>query len=341
MNIKEKYMRRALELAARGMGHVSPNPMVGAVIVHDDRIIGEGYHRQWGGPHAEVNAINSVSAADRPLLRESSIYVTLEPCSHYGKTPPCAKLLIDNKIPHIIIGASDPFVKVAGRGIEMLRQAGADVEVGVLANESRSLNASFFTAHTLGSPFVTLKWACSADGFMDCLRIASRPAARFSTPASTALVHRLRSLHDAIITSAATVNADDPMLTVRAWHGRSPRPVVIDRRGLLSPSAAILSHDPIIYREGALSEILADLYTSHGITSVMVEAGPTLLNGFLEADLWDVIRVETAPFRLGDEGAAPAPLPSGTPINTRVIGSNRIDIYSQNPLVTDDTLNII
>lgn len=334
MNYDIKYMRRALDLAARGLGHVSPNPMVGAVIVHNDRIIGEGYHRQWGQPHAEVNAINSVNPRDRHLLKNSTIYVTLEPCSHYGKTPPCAKLLVDRQIPRVVIGATDPFIKVSGRGIEMLRQAGAEVEVGILADESRRLNATFFTAHTLHSPFVTLKWAQSADGFMDHKRQPGESACRFSTPATTALAHRLRSLHDAILTSAATINADNSLLNTRTWHGRSPRPVIIDRRGLLSSSASILDNNPIIYREGSLSEILSDLYSRHGFTSVLVEAGPTLLKAFIDDDLWDIARIETAPVRLDDAGSAPAPRLFGTPFKTKTAGTNRIDLYSQNPLVT-------
>lgn len=337
MNYDIKYMRRALELAARGLGHVSPNPMVGAVIVHNNHIIGEGYHRRWGDAHAEVNAINSVKPEDAGLLEDSTMYVTLEPCSHYGKTPPCAQLLINKHIPRVVVGATDPFIKVAGRGIEMMRQHGIEVEVGVLADESQRLNASFFTAHTLRSPFVTLKWAQSADGFMDCNRQPGDSPARFSTTLSTSLVHRLRSLHDAIITSAATVNSDNSMLTTRAWHGRSARPVIIDRRGLLSPTASILSRDPIIYREGTLPQILSDLYTTHGLTSVMVEAGPTLLNSFIANDLWDVARVEISPLRLEGNGTAPAPKLAAFPIKSFSVDINRVELYSQNPLVTERT----
>lgn len=326
-------MRRALELAARGQGFVSPNPMVGAVIVHGDRIIGEGYHRQYGHPHAEVNAIASVSPADEHLLPESTIYVTLEPCSHYGKTPPCAKLLIDKRIPRVVIGAGDPFIRVAGRGIAMLREAGAEVIEGVLAEESRRLNATFFTAHTLHSPFVTLKWARSADGFMDCKRLPGEPAARFSTTLTGVATHRLRSLHDAIITSAATINADNPQLTVRSWYGRSPRPVIIDRHNLVASDAAIMHRDPIIYREGELGEILSDLYNTHNINSVLVEAGPTLLQAFIDADLWDVARVETSPSHLDANGSSPAPALATTPCLSTQINGNRFDLYAQNPLV--------
>lgn len=330
-----QYMQRALELASRGLGYTSPNPMVGAVIVHNGRIIGEGYHRQLGHAHAEVNAINSVSPADRQLLTHSTMYVTLEPCSHYGKTPPCAKLLIETGIPRVVVGAVDPFSKVAGRGIAMLREAGIEVTEGVMADESRRLNATFFTAHTLGSPFITLKWAQSADMFMDHRRSASNPgAARFSNTATTMLTHRLRSLHDAILTTATTVNADNPRLNVRHWGGRDPQPVIIDRRDMLNPDAAIMERSPIIIdRPMPLDEMIAELYSRHGITSLLVEAGPTLLQQFIDAELWDLIRVETSPVELGETGTHPSPRLAATPSLTRSIDGNRLDYYSANPLV--------
>ena len=192
MNIEEKYMRRALELARHGLGNTSPNPMVGAVIVDNSgRIIGEGYHRRCGEGHAEVNAIASVADADRGALRDATMYVTLEPCSHYGKTPPCAKLIIDTGIPRVVVGAGDPFKEVAGRGIRMMREAGIEVAEGIMAAESRALNRRFMTAHEQQRPFVTLKWARSADGFMDSDRADGQPA-KFSTPLTAMLVHRLR-----------------------------------------------------------------------------------------------------------------------------------------------------
>lgn len=333
MEYNEKYMRRALQLAARGAGFVSPNPMVGAVIVSGDRIIGEGYHRRFGQAHAEVNAVNSVSPADRHLLSDSTIYVTLEPCSHYGKTPPCAKLLIDCGIPRVVIGAVDPFSRVAGRGIDMLREAGIDVVTGILADESRRLNASFFTAHTLHTPFVTLKWAQSSDGYMDRKRLPGQAAARFSNDVTTTINHRLRSLNDAILTSAVTANADRSRLTVRDWPGLSPRPVVIDRNNRLAADAPVRENDPIIYTEGSLPEILSDLYSTHGVTSLLVEAGPTLLQAFIDSDLWDVARVETAPILLGDQGTASSPRLAAIPLATEIISGNRLDLYSQNPLI--------
>lgn len=320
-------MARALEIAAWGRGYTSPNPMVGAVIVHNDRIIGEGYHRRCGEAHAEVNAVNSV--ADKSMLKESTMYVTLEPCSHYGKTPPCAKLIIDSLIPRVVVGATDPFIKVAGRGIKMLQDAGIDVVTGVMARESIELNRRFFTAHTQGRPFVTLKWAQSQDGFMDHARQPGEPAARFSTRLSTVEVHRLRALHDAILTTAATVNADNPELNVREWNGRNPQPVIIDRRGLLNPDAKLLSRNPIIYNKPIeLTEMLSELYHTHGITSLLVEAGPALLESFIESGLWDTARVETSPHKLDNKGTKKAPTIAGIPAQTTFLEANRIDIYS-------------
>jgi diaminohydroxyphosphoribosylaminopyrimidine deaminase/5-amino-6-(5-phosphoribosylamino)uracil reductase len=307
IKIEGQYMRRALELAAHGLGNTSPNPMVGAVIVHQGRIIGEGYHRRLGQGHAEVNAIASVADADRHLLADSTIYVTLEPCSHYGKTPPCAKLIIERRIPRVVVGAVDPFEKVSGRGIAMLRDSGIEVVSGVLDEECRRLNRRFFTAHTQRRPFITLKWARSADGFMDHRRLPGSPAYRFSTPLTSLLTARLRSLHDAIITSAATVNADNPRLNVRGWDGRDPVPVIIDRSGKLNRDRDLASRGTTIISScPTIQSLLSTLY-SRGITSALVEGGPRLLNAFIGSDLWDEARVETSPVTLASQGACPAP----------------------------------
>ncbi len=333
MEYNEKYMARALEIAAWGKGYTSPNPMVGAVIVHNDRIISEGYHRRCGEAHAEVNAVNSV--ADPSLLTDCTMYVTLEPCSHYGKTPPCAKLIIDRRIPRVVVGATDPFVKVAGRGIRMLREAGVDVVTGVMAEASIALNKRFFTAHTQGRPYITLKWAQSRDGYMDHTRQPGEPAARFSTPLSIVEVHRLRALHDAILTTAATVNADDPLLNVREWNGRNPQPVIIDRCNLINAESKLLTRNPIIYNKNFnLAEILTDLYRIHGITSLLVEAGPTILESFIESGLWDAARVETSARYLGEKGIKRAPMITRIPDQTTFLGPNRIDMYS-NPHYTN------
>ncbi|MDE6339807.1 MAG: bifunctional diaminohydroxyphosphoribosylaminopyrimidine deaminase/5-amino-6-(5-phosphoribosylamino)uracil reductase RibD, partial [Muribaculaceae bacterium] len=214
-----KYMRRALELARNGAGFVSPNPMVGAVIVAPDgRIIGEGWHARYGGPHAEVNAVAAVRPEDEPLLPQSTIYVTLEPCSHYGKTPPCSKLLIEKKLKRVVIGMKDPFKEVQGRGIKMLRDAGIEVVENVLEDECRALNRRFITAHERKRPYVQLKWAESADGFIAAVSPEGKPVpVKFSTPETLVEMHRERALADAIMVGTNTLLADDPSLTSRLW----------------------------------------------------------------------------------------------------------------------------
>lgn len=316
MTVDEKYMRRALQLAQQGSGHTSPNPMVGAVVVHDGKIIGEGFHRCCGKAHAEVNAIASVR--DQSLLSSSTIYVTLEPCSHYGKTPPCAKLLIEKGIGRVVVGTLDPFEKVSGRGVAMLREAGIEVEVGVLVTECRKLNCRFFTAHTTGIPWVQLKWAQSSDGYL----ANEDGTVRFSTPLTLSLVHRERSMADAIVVGAGTVKIDDPSLTTRHWSGNSPLRVVLDRN-LSIPSDCKLLNDggkTLIYNEKKEEMVgnvewaklnttepetwLRDLY-HRGITSVMVEGGANVLQQLINAGMWNEIRIETAPIALGGGIKAP------------------------------------
>lgn len=316
-----KYMERALTLASRGLGLVSPNPMVGAVIVDGaGRIVGEGYHHLYGGPHAEVNAVNSVAEADRRLLKDCTVYVTLEPCSHHGKTPPCADLLVEKQFRRVVIGTRDPFAKVDGTGELKLRDAGIEVRTGVLEMECRSLNARFFTAHLNKRPFVTLKWAQSADGHMDGARSVGEKAYRFSTPTGMALVHRLRSLHDAIGIGSGTALADSPLLNVRLWNGKNPRKAIFDRRGRLgAPTSDI-------------ARLLSELYDD-GVTSILIEGGPTLLNSFIERGLWDLARVEVSPVRLGAAGMAKAPSPPTPPFMTETMGRNQIFYYSNNRLV--------
>lgn len=332
IEVDERFMWRALELARHGMGNTSPNPMVGAVIVSAEGvIIGEGYHRRCGEAHAEVNAVDSVK--DRSRLATSTMYVTLEPCSHYGKTPPCAKLIIDCGIPKVVVGAEDPCDKVCGRGIAMLREAGVEVVVGVLAEESRRLNARFITAHTQKRPFVTLKWAQSADGFMDIERSAKEPAAKISTSLTRQAVHRLRSLHDAILVASGTVIMDDPLLDTRYWGGREPRPVILDRRRRVDGSFKITAKDPIMISANTdINSVLEELY-SNGITSVLVEGGAAVLKSFIDAGLWDVARVETTPILFGLNGRVLAPFIIGREIGNYNIDGNTIKIYSQNPLV--------
>ena len=332
MIVDEKYMRRALELAAHGRGNVSPNPMVGAVIVGTDgQIIGEGYHRRYGEGHAEVNAIASVS--DDRLLWDATMYVTLEPCSHYGKTPPCAKLIIDKKIPRVVVGAGDPNEKVCGRGITMLREAGVKVVTGVLAEESRRLNAAFITAHSCHRPFVTLKWAQSADGYMDVTRDRNSEPAAISSSLGRLAVHNLRAEHDAILVGSGTVIADNPILDSRLWGGRAPRPVILDRRGRITGAFRVLDRDPIIINsyEG-VGEILSHLYKS-GISSVLVEGGPSVLRSFIESGLWDAARVETSKTYFGNNGRALAPQISSHPLKHYTIDDSQVAIYANNSLV--------
>ena len=211
---EEKYMRRSIQLAKNGLCNVSPNPMVGAVIVCEGQIIGEGYHIRCGEAHAEVNAIRSVK--DPSLLKHSTIYVSLEPCSHHGKTPPCADLIIEKQIPRIVIGCQDPFSKVAGKGIQKLRDAGCEVIVGVLETECRELIRKFITFHTLHRPYIVLKWAESADGFIDLERTEGQPVI-LSTPLTSMLVHKKRAESDAIMVGTRTALLDNPALTVRNW----------------------------------------------------------------------------------------------------------------------------
>lgn len=279
-------MRRALQLARLGEGLVSPNPMVGAVIVADDgRIIGEGYHHRYGGPHAEVCAVNSVRDEDRPLLKDSTIYVTLEPCSHYGKTPPCAKLIIDTGIPRVVVGSPDPFPAVSGRGIRMLREAGVEVVENFLREECDALNVRFITTHRLGRPWIQLKWAQSADGFMAGIGDDGKPyPVKFSTPVSSVWMHRRRSLVDAIMVGSNTMEIDHPQLNCRLWPGKPPR--------IVKPS-----HN--------LPALMKQLY-KEGVTSLMVEGGPTLLQSFIDIGLYDDIKVEISDIKLGNGLPAPA-----------------------------------
>ena len=226
MTKDEKYIRRCIQLARNGLCNAAPNPMVGAVIVYQDRIIGEGYHARCGEGHAEVNAIRSVK--DESLLKDSTIYVSLEPCSHYGKTPPCADLIIRKGIPRVVVGCTDPFPLVAGRGIRKLKEAGIDVKVGVLEEECKQLIKRFVTLNIKKRPFVTLKWAQSADGFIDVERTSGKPVV-LSTPITSMYVHKQRAEHQAILVGRRTALLDNPSLTVRNWYGKNPLRLVIDK----------------------------------------------------------------------------------------------------------------
>ena len=264
----EKYMRRCLQLAQNGQQNAKPNPMVGAVIVSaDGRIIGEGYHVRCGEGHAEVNAFASVRTEDESLLKEATIYVSLEPCSHYGKTPPCADLIIKKVVRRVVVGCVDPYAEVQGRGIRKLREAGIEVTVGVLEKECMALNRRFFTFHREHRPYIILKWAQTANGFIDD---HFKPL-QISNEFTKMLSHKLRAEEDAILVGRVTDERDKPQLTVREWSGTNPKRLIIDRAHPLN---------------------LESLH-AHQIQSLIVEGGAKTLQSFIDKDLWDELRVET------------------------------------------------
>ncbi len=319
----EIYMARALQLAVATHYSVEPNPMVGAVIVCDGKIIGEGYHACCGGPHAEINAIRSV--VDPALLVRSTMYVTLEPCSHYGKTPPCAKAIVENKIPRVVVGCLDPFPQVSGRGIRMMQEGGVAVTVGVLEKESLELNKRFISFHANKRPYIILKWAQSADGFMDRKRSSvSEPVAVISTPVIQTMVHKIRSEVQAILVGTQTALLDNPSLNVRYWSGASPLRIVLDRTlripehyHLLDDSLptwvvteqahaskANTTYVQIDFEKGGLPALLDIMYAKN-IQSLLVEGGSKTLQSFIDSSLWDEAYVETGTQSFGDGVASP------------------------------------
>ena len=279
--VDEKYMQRCIQLAANGIQGARPNPMVGAVIVANGRIIGEGYHVRCGEGHAEVNAFASVSPENETLLKDATIYVSLEPCSHYGKTPPCADLIIKKGVRRVVVGTIDPFAEVQGRGIKKLKDAGIEVTVGVLEKECQWLNRRFFTYHREHRPYIILKWAQTANGYIDD---HFKPL-QISNEQTQMLSHQLRAEEDAILVGHTTYDRDQPQLTVRYWHGPNPKRIV-------------LTHNRPI------TQLMDDLY-QHGIQSLIVEGGRQTHESFIEAGLWDEIRVETAPITVSDGTQAP------------------------------------
>lgn len=324
MNIEtdRKYMLRCIELAKKGIPDASPNPTVGAVIVYNGKIIGEGYHRKCGGPHAEVNAVNSVK--DKNLLSESTIYVTLEPCSHYGKTPPCADMLIRNKLKRVVIGCIDPFSKVHGNGIKKLKDAGIDVTIGVCESECRELIKKFTTFHTNKRPYIILKWAQSSDGFIDKLRTSGKPII-ISNPFTQILVHKMRSECDAIMIGTNTALLDNPSLTTRKWAGNNPVRIVFDRSLRLPKNLKIFDHtaktiiftgknvqnynDNIEYvkinpGEDILYTSMKELY-ERNIQSLLVEGGAKLLQSFINNGLWDETIIEIGKITINNGIKAP------------------------------------
>ena len=299
----EKYMHRCIQLARNGQQNAKPNPMVGAVIVSaDGRIIGEGYHVRCGEGHAEVNAFASVRSEDEPLLSGATMYVSLEPCSHYGKTPPCADLIIKKGVRRVVVGCIDEFAEVQGRGIQKLRDAGITVEVSGLEKECKDLNRRFFTFHREKRPYIILKWAQTANGFIDD---HFKPV-QISNDFTKMLSHKLRAEEDAILVGRVTEERDHPQLTVRDWRGPDPKRLVIDRSHPLN---------------------LESLH-AHNIQSLIVEGGAQTLNSFLKKSLWDEIRVETNLSMAVTEGTRAPQLPANAiAIENQRFGDNQIVTY--------------
>lgn len=346
MTTDELYMTRCLELAKLRAGYTSPNPMVGSVIVHNGKIIGEGYHQQCGQAHAEVNAIASVK--DKNLLLQSTIYVCLEPCSHYGKTPPCAKLIIESKIPNVVVGMVDPFAKVNGAGIKMLKEAGCNVVTGVLENECRELNNAFITFQQKKRPRIILKWAQSADNFIDALRTNDQQKPVWLTNnACRILVHKWRSQCGAIMVGYNTALLDNPQLNVRCWNGPNPLRIVTDKNLQLPHSLHLFDQSQPTWIINSIKEEecgmnryvqtehddldhLMDLLYNAGINQIMVEGGQKLLQSFIDKKLWDEALVFTGQSTLGN--GIKSPEIDGKLLKSEYIEGVRLDFFE--PLYT-------
>jgi len=318
------FIKRCLQLAANGRATCAPNPMVGAVVVHQGLIIGEGWHHKAGELHAEPNAIRSVKNPE--LLKTSTLYVNLEPCSHYGKTPPCVDLIIAKKIPRVVVGCLDPFPQVCGRGVSKLRAAGIDVAVGVEEAACLELNRHFIRFHRKKRPYIILKWAQTADGFLDFSRISSdrKQPLKISTPFTQMLVHKLRTESDVVLVGTNTAILDNPALTVRSWTGKSPVRAVLDRQMVLPKDSVLLNgRNPTIvytskadkeegniswvhidFNENVINQILQDLY-SRNLQTLLVEGGASTFASFLRMGLWDEIHTETSSQRIGHGISAP------------------------------------
>lgn len=328
MKTDSVYILRCLELARKGLGKTRQNPMVGAVIVHNNRIIAEGYHNLFGGPHAEVNAFNSLK--DRTLLSKSVLYVNLEPCSHFGKTPPCSMLIRDLKIPKIVIGSTDPNPLVSGKGIALLKDSGAEVITGIKEKECRFLNRRFYTFHEKKRPYIILKWAQSQDEFMDTIREKNDTGHPnwISNETSRLLVHKWRSEEIAVMAGTNTILTDNPGLNLRKWPGQSPVRVVPDKHGKLFDDLKIfngknktiiltstynsdrpnIEYVTISKEKYTLPAFLDELY-KRNILSVLVEGGASLLNSFIREGLWDEARIFTGSMRF--EKGIKAPVMKG------------------------------
>ena len=325
-NPHNQYMRRCIELARLGLGFTSPNPMVGSVIVCNNEIIGEGYHRAYGGPHAEVNAIASVQ--NKELLKEATLYVNLEPCAHYGKTPPCADLITSYAIPKVVIGTVDPFAKVAGKGIEKLKKAGCEVTLNVLKSECLELNKRFFTFHSKKRPYIVLKWAQSSDGFIDG---AENKPVWITNESCRVAVHKQRASEDAILIGTNTAIKDNPSLTLREWAGKQPYRFAIDRHHRI-PATHHINDGKVpggilnlsTKNKDNLIEIVTALY-NQDIQSVIIEGGAQLLNSFIENNLWDEAHVYIG--KLYIEKGMKAPIFNHRTQVREAIGNSELFIY--------------
>ncbi len=310
MNLHDKYIQRCIQLAKNGLGTTYPNPMVGSIIVYNDKIIGEGWHFKAGGPHAEVNAIQSVK--NQSLLKDATIYVSLEPCSHYGKTPPCSDLIIEKGIKKVVIGTIDPFAQVSGAGIQKSMNAGCDVIVGVLEKECHELNKRFFTFHTKKRPYIILKWAETKDRFIAPNYNNEREPVWITNKYSRQLVHKWRAEEQAILVGNQTVIKDNPKLTTRDWCGEHPTRIVIDRSGKISKESFVLdkttqtiiitsekfkkeNSDNLIYEvmDSKTEEVqqICDILYRYNIQSVIIEGGTFTIQSFIDKNLWDEARV--------------------------------------------------
>ncbi len=338
----EHFIQRCFQLAAKGLGGVAPNPMVGCVIVHNAAIIGEGFHRQYGQAHAEVNAINSV--LDAELLKQSTLYVNLEPCSHFGKTPPCADLILQKKIPRVVISSYDPNPIVSGKGIARLRQAGVEVVTGVMKSEADYLNRRFITFHSCNRPYIILKWAQSADGYM----ALNEPKQFWLTNDDAKLLsHKWRTEESGILIGKNTVIVDNPELTARLWQGQNPTRIVIDKNLTIDSKKNVfnslaktvifndiknateknISFIKIDFKQNVLPQVLKNLYTLQ-VQSVIVEGGAVTLRYFVAENLWDEARVFYTPHLMYAGKAAPV---MERPVHEEVsLGNNRLKIFLNN-----------
>ncbi len=342
MKVQEKYIKRCIELAKNGLGTTYPNPLVGCVIVFENVIIGEGWHKKSGEAHAEVLAIESVR--NKELLSASTLYVSLEPCSHFGKTPPCADLILKYKIPNVVIGTIDPNSKVSGKGIQKLKDSGVNVTYGILVNECNELNKRFFTFHSKTRPFIILKWAESSDGFISPINKKEQKPVWLSNEYSRQLVHKWRSEEQAILVGTQTIIDDNPSLTVRDWVGKNPIRVLIDRDNAIDTSSNVFDNQAktIVFSNKEVTsnsdtiqyikidfdknstQAIVDKLFKNNIQSIIIEGGRKTIQSFIDANLWDEARIFIGEINLNE--------------GTRAPKLNRVNYYKN--LIKKDTLLI-